>query len=277
MSRYILLTVLVLFFCFCSKAQDSKAKEIVGLALKKHTSKKILSRYDVKVKYDRPGVTPTLYLQDPFAGKIDSVMATLSDSSKRQFQIRINKGKADIYQKNIKDNTAKQEIFRVDIPLKKMARIVVGYDRVIDSLGMVAWQDIYNQDYFFIKSLKLNPVALLQLMYQDSAQLRYVGISTIDNIDFHIVEVQVRDKWLSVYFNEQTYLLERMVEPKIDKDAYFGLDHYSEIVVYTNYKNHSGFLLPQTIEEINSKLTLSKIENVSWLSINKPFPVVSGK
>jgi hypothetical protein len=277
MMRFLLFFLTILFSGFYAKAQQSKAKEIVKLALKKHTGGKVLNRYEVKVKFQKPGETPSIYLQDPFAGAIDSIKATLSDSAKLQFQMRIDKGKADIYQRYVEYNTEKQYLYRVDIESKKMAQIIRGYNQAIDSLDMVAWQDIYNSDYFFIRSFKLNPVALLQLMHQDTAQLHYTESATIAHTGYYIVQVKVREKWLSVYFNQQTYLVDRLIEPKVDHDAYFGQDNYNEIVLYSNYKNHNGFLLPETIEEITSILSLSKIENVSWLSINKPFPAVMGK
>jgi hypothetical protein len=264
--KFFTLSFLLIFLAgHHGSAQQSKAREIVNQALQKHTSGRVLNRYDMKVRFDKPGETPSIYRQDPFAGALDSIMATLSDSAQTKFQKRIDEGKTKMFQKFIERNTIEQELYRVDIELKKLARVVRGYNQVVDSLSMVQRQDIYNSDYFFLKSVKLNPVALVQLMQQDSAQLHYIE------------KVKVRKTWLSVYFNRQTYLVDKMIEPRIDNDAYFGQDHYNEIVLYTNYKLHHGFLLPGTIEEITSILPLSKIENVSWLSINKPFAAVLRK
>jgi hypothetical protein len=276
--KFFTLSFLLIFLAgHHGSAQQSKAREIVNQALQKHTSGRVLNRYDMKVRFDKPGETPSIYRQDPFAGALDSIMATLSDSAQTKFQKRIDEGKTKMFQKFIERNTIEQELYRVDIELKKLARVVRGYNQVVDSLSMVQRQDIYNSDYFFLKSVKLNPVALVQLMQQDSAQLHYIETSGIENADHYMVQVKVRKTWLSVYFNRQTYLVDKMIEPRIDNDAYFGQDHYNEIVLYTNYKLHHGFLLPGTIEEITSILPLSKIENVSWLSINKPFAAVLRK
>jgi hypothetical protein len=88
MKYFVLVFLLFLFSGNDLFAQSSKAREIVKMALEKHTSGKMLKRYIVKIEYEKPGKTPVDLLQpDPLMIAVDSAMQTLPDSVRKKFEL----------------------------------------------------------------------------------------------------------------------------------------------------------------------------------------------
>lgn len=71
-------------------AQESKAREIVALSLKKHTSGNVLNQYIVKTEFDKLGETPSyLYQRNPIFDKLDSMRATAPDSVLKKLDLQL--------------------------------------------------------------------------------------------------------------------------------------------------------------------------------------------
>ncbi|WP_159468608.1 hypothetical protein [Dyadobacter sp. 3J3] len=270
MKHFVLVFILVFFSGFYVKAQESKAREIVKLAVKKHTLDKKLEFYELKADYDKQGKVPASLTQpDPLLELIDSMMESLPDSEKVEL-IEAKKHMLDDFEDfwagqkedHFVDLTsgATALIFRRPSPLRG---------------GMDSSKVVYYIDnrHLLIESITNNPVALLQLISTDSTELHYSGPSTIDNKDFFIVQAKVQGKWVDFYIDQKTYLLQRLTISQVDNHPLIGKGpvHYKDITLYKDYQNKAGFLVPQNIEEISSRSPVTRRKKLMWVSFNKKF------
>lgn len=276
MKSFVLVILLFFFSSFCSFAQTSKARQIVDMALKKHTSGKILTNYILKYEHLKPGSIPSEMLQaNPITIMLDSVMNTLSDSAKQQMQEKITTGIKKLLEQTQKYNGDERQYFFTDLDGQRTARWIVRTNEAKGKLDSTKMLLDWSNEYFFTQTFKMNPVALLQRMAHDSTELHYTGTAHIDGTDYNIVQVKLHNNWIDVYFNEKSYLLSRLVESKIDRDPILsqGPDPYKNIVYYLDFRMQDDFLIPGILEEIDSRGFHTVRKKLEWAGINKPFPV----
>jgi len=276
MKSFVLVILLFFFSYSCSFAQISKARQIVDMALKKHTSGKILTNYILKYEHLKPGSIPSEMLQaNPITIMLDSVMNTLSDSAKQQMQEKITTGIKKLLEQTQKYNGDERQYFFTDLDGQRTARWIVRTNEAKGKLDSTKMLLDWSNEYFFTQTFKMNPVALLQRMAHDSTELHYTGTAHIDGTDYNIVQVKLHNNWIDVYFNEKSYLLSRLVESKIDRDPILsqGPDPYKNIVYYLDFRMQDDFLIPGVLEEIDSRGFHTVRKKLEWAGINKPFPV----
>lgn len=109
-------------------------------------------------------------------------------------------------------------------------------------------------------------------MSQDSSQLHYTGLSNVDASQYDVVQVKIYTKWLDVYFDPETYILNRVVVPMIDRDPLFGsgTEDFRQLMLYSNFQKTGAFLLPGAIEEIDTRHELTTIKFLRWINLNVP-------
>ena len=276
MKSFVLVILLFFFSSFCSSAQTSKARQIVNMALRKHTSGKILTNYILKYEHLEPGNMPPEMLQaNPINIMIDSMMNTLPDSAKQKMREKVTTGMKELLEQVQRDNGDEKQYFFTDLKGQRTAGWIVRTNEAKGKLDSTKMLLNWSNEYFFIQTFKMNPVALLQLMAQDSTELHYTGTAHIDGVDYNIVQVKLRNNWIDVYFNEKNYLLSRLVESKIDQDPMFGKgpEYYKNIVQYLDFHTREGFLVPGILEETDSRGFYTERKKLEWTGINEPFPI----
>ncbi|MCF2445917.1 hypothetical protein L0657_18290 [Dyadobacter sp. CY345] len=275
MKHFVLFFLLVLFPEITAKAQESKAREIVGLALKAHTSGKKIERFEVYATYDKPSKAPaSLHQPDPFLNFVDSLMKTLPDSIQKEMAAQKIIGDEELFKTIEEEHAGVKELNFVDLPLKIIASTSVRPNRLRGNNDTTSTLFDFKDSYLLSIAFKFNPVILLHVMEQDSTQLHYIGKATIDNQDYFLVQVRVVNKWLEVYFDAKSYLMSRLSEPLVDEDPLIGQGPllYSHITSYKNYELRNSFLLPTRVEETNTNLPFTNNKLITWVSINKVFP-----
>ena len=196
MRKFILCFLTFLLSGLYVKAQQSKAKEIDNLALKKHTGGKVLNQFEVSVVYDKPGITPSALLQpNPFFKLIDSMTVTMPDSQRKEMEVQMLETKKEMFQDLDELYADTKEIYYIDETAKLNASIVI---RPNPAKGKPdTTQQIYSleKENSFSYDLNVNPVSLLRLMSADTSKLHYTGIITFENVDYKVVQVQVGAIW----------------------------------------------------------------------------------
>jgi len=275
MKHFVLLFLLLSFIGFNAKGQEIKAKDIVAQALKVHTSGKIMERFEVKIENDMPSKAPASLRQpDLMMNFLDSLMKTLPDSMQKEMADQKVKGEAELFKTIVEEYEGKKYQHFIDIPSKKVASKSIRLNRLREREDTTASLHNFEDSNNLIFACKINPVLLLQVMNQDSAQLHYIGKVLMDNQDYLLVQVKLDNKWLDVYIDARSKLVSRLVKPMKDEDPLMGRRPllYKYVISYKNYKLQDSFLLPNRIEETDSHLPFTDNKLVTWISINKVFP-----
>ncbi|SEJ12908.1 hypothetical protein SAMN04487995_3366 [Dyadobacter koreensis] len=275
MKYFVLFFLLLSFMGFKAEGQKTKAKEIVAQALKVHTSGKIMERFEVKIVNDMPGKAPaSLQQPDPMMNFLDSLMKTLPDSMRKEMADQKVKGEAELFKTIVEEYEGKKYQHFIDIPSKKVASKSIRLNRFREREDTTASLHNFEDSNNLIFACKINPVLLLQVMNQDSAQLHYTGKVLMDDQDYLVVQVKLHNKWLEVYIDARSKLVSRLVTSMKDEDPLMGQRplHYKNVISYKNYKLQDSFLLPNRIEETDSHLPFTDNKLVTWISINKVFP-----
>lgn len=273
MKFYVFVLLLIFNTEFYSYAQKSKARKIVVLSLKKHTSGSVLNQYIVKTEFDKLGETPSyLYQRNPIFDKLDSARATFPDSVRKKVELELVALEVKGRKSMIDTQKGHRRWSYVDLKSKKIAGTYVNSNVLQGSTDSVKFVKDYFKEYDLIEALKLNPVALLQIMSQDSSQLHYTGLSNVDASQYDVVQVKIYTKWLDVYFDPETYILNRVVVPMIDRDPLFGsgTEDFRQLMLYSNFQKTGAFLLPGAIEEIDTRHELTTIKFLRWINLNVP-------
>lgn len=274
MKRLVLLFLLAFFLRFHARAQQSKAREIVNLALKKHTSGEILVRYELKEEYQNPGRTPDyLYQKDELLLMIDSVYKTMPDSTQKRIAQQMADMKEKMYIDRAADYVDNKRWFYVDLKAGKISQTQVKPNPLNGNIDSSRASKKFDNEYQFRETLKMNPVALLQVM-GENGELNYVGISNVNSNDYFIVQVKVKDKWLAVYIDRNDYTVSFVSEDMVDNDPVLGVgpEYSKRHVFYRDYRKVGPFLLPGGLEEIASRGELTTRKTLDWITINKPIP-----
>lgn len=273
MKFYFFVLLLIFNTEFYSYAQESKAREIVALSLKKYTSGSVLNQYIVKTEFDKLGETPSyLYQRNPIFDKLDSARATFPDSVRKKVELELVALEVKRRKSMIDTQKGHRRWSYVDLKSKKIAGTYVNSNALRGSADSVKFVKDYTKEYDLIEALKMNPVALLQIMNEDSSQLHYTGLSNVDANQNNVVQVKIYTKWLDVYFDPETYVLNKIVVPMIDRDPLFGSgpEDYRQLIIYADFQNRGDFLLPGTMEEIDTRHDLTTIKFLRWISLNVP-------
>lgn len=270
MKHFVLIFLLVFFSGFYCKAQQSKAREIVGLALKKHTRGKILNRYEVNAEYDKLG-KPSFALKqsDFFLKSIDSIMVTLPDSQRKEMKIAMMQSNKDMLKEIESMYYGQQEINIVDLLSDSTTYIVIRPSALKGKPDTTRSVYAIKKQYLLSQAVINNPVIILQFMSGDSTELHYTGIVNLDNEDFQVVQAKLGEKWIDVYF-DQDYYLRKLVISQIDADPLIGRGpvHYKNIFSYNRYQKQGDFLLPGEVEEMSSRDEFSIKKKMTWMSLN---------
>ena len=276
MKHFVLLFLLLSFIGFNAKGQEIKAKDIVAQALKVHTSGKIMERFEVKIENDMPSKAPASLRQpDLMMNFLDSLMKTLPDSMQKEMADQKVKGEAELFKMIVEEHTGKKDLYLVDIPSNKIASKSIRLNRLREREDTTASLWNFKNSYAVISAFKINPVVLLQVMNQDSIQLHYIGKAIMNNQNCFLIQMKLDAKWLEVYIDATSKLVSRLVIPMKDEDPLMGRGplHYRYVTSYKNYKLYDSFLLPKRIEETDSHLPFTDNKSVTWVSVNKIFPV----
>lgn len=276
MKSFVLVFLLIFFWVNHSYAQNSKAREIVNRALQKHTSGKLLREYVVKIEYDKPGKTPAdLRQPNELFILLDSMMQTLPDSARKKFELEKIKSEKETFQNHVNLYANNKDWVYTNMIVPKMASIYVRPNRLKgtkDSTRFVL-SNLKNA-YEFRRQLKLNPVAILQVMSNDSTELNYVGTSFSEEKEYQLIQVKWADKWLDVYFDKETAVLTKSIEAQTDTDPLIGRgpEHFKNIIFYLQYRLLDGFLLPASVEEITTRSDFTVRKKLTWVSLNQAIP-----
>lgn len=273
MKHLVLVFLLVLFSAYHAFGQDLKAREIVNLALKKHTSGKVLNRYELLVGYDKPGIAPSALIQpDPFLRLIDSMMIAMPDSQRKEMEIQMVQSKKQMFE-DLAEMYAGTEVYYVDIILKLNARLFIHSSPTRGKPDTTRMVYSLNKEHPFSYDLEDNPVALLRFMAMDSSELHSNGIVTFDSVDYKVVQVKIGNKWWDVYFDTKTNLLTKLLISQVDKDPLIGKGpvYSKDIISYSDYKKYGDFLLPGKIEKFDTRQEFTLRKKLSWKSINQLF------
>lgn len=274
MKHFVLVFILVLFSGYCCIGQKLGAREIVNRALKVHTGGKVLSQYALGITYDKPGkANPGLVQSDPWLSLIDSLMLTMSDSTRKEMEIqKVETEKStfsffnDLYE-------GRKETHYFDITSKIATTIILEPNRLKgrpDTSRTVYRLDPKASAFYHLKN---NPVAMLQLMAMDTSELNYTGAVTFEGRDYHVVQVRVGAKWLDVYFDGKSNLLSQLFITQVDTDPLIGRGpvYYKDIIYYNQFEKKEGFWVPNEIEEVDSRNEYTIRKKLDWVGINKPF------
>ncbi|MBE9466115.1 hypothetical protein ACFP1I_29835 [Dyadobacter subterraneus] len=275
MRKYILCFLTFLLSGFYVKAQQSKAREVVNLALKKHTAGKVLNQYELSVVYEKPGKAPSTLIQpDPFLQLIDSMMIAMPDSQRKEMEVQMVEVKKRMFE-DIDDMYAEtKKLYYVDFIAKLSARIFISPNSAKGKADSSRTINSLDKEHSFDYNLEDNPVALLRLMAIDSTELHYTGIITIESIDYKVVQVKVGTKWWDVYFDQKDGTLSKLITPQVDMDPLIGNGpvYSKDMICYRSFKKYGDFLLPDKIEKIDTRHEFTLRKKLSWITINKPFP-----
>ena len=275
MKHFVLAFLLFLSSGVHCYAQKITARDIVEKALNIHTGGNSLHTYVLKFEHDKPGKMPDEILQrHPMTVFMDSALKVFPDSVRKSKMEEMAAGLDSLLAKVEKEYGDERQYFFTNLDSQKVARFAVSTNElkgVLDSTKMLlSWQD----DYFYSQAFRMNPIALLQLMAQDSSKLNYIGIANIEGLAYHIVRIWLREKWISIYFDAESGLIKIRKETKIDRDPVFSQGSISSEVTthYARFKQIGEFLLPTQISEIDDLNFYIDQKKLTWSSLNKPLP-----
>lgn len=276
MTKFLLFFLIISISGFCAKAQDSKAREIVKLALKKHTSGKNLRQYKVRVEYGKPGKAPIhLIYSEQALHFLDSIRLSVPDSIREiieQSMVKADLERSALMEEilgihNVEDyvDLTSFRAARIDISPNKLK----GRNDTIRSVHDFRGKDIL-ADF-----RDNNPVVYLQFMAAHLMELEYKETEDVDSKDYDIVRIKEDQVLREAYFDKKSHLLKRVVHPQFSNDPLTGKEiiQHKTIICFNNYQNRSGFLLPDSVEVINSQLPYTSKKGLHWISVNKPLPV----
>ena len=275
MKHFVLFILFVLFPGIVVKAQEPRAKEIVGAALKKHTSGKLLNQFELSVVYDKPGTAPSSLIQpNPFLLLIDSLVVAMPDSQRKEMEVLRVEMQKEMFKDFDEMYAGTKEIYYVDVAAKLNARIFISPSPAKGRPDTTRQIYSLEKENSFSHDLEVNPVSLLRLMAMDTSELHYTGKITFENIDYTVVQVKIGVKWWDVYFDQKTGIVCKLIIPQIDTDPLIGKGtvYSKNIFCYSEFRDIEGFLLPEKIEVIDTRQELTLRKKLRWTNINKSFP-----
>jgi len=275
MKQFVLAFLLFLLTGLYAFGQKLTARDIVRKALNVHAGGNTIRSYVLKLEHDKPGKMPDEILQrHPMTVFMDSALKVFPDSVRKSKMEEMAAGLTSLLAKVEKEYGDERQYFFTNLDSQKVARFTVYTNElkgVLDSTKMLlSWQD----DYFYSQVFKMNPIALLQLMVQDSSKLNYVGIANMEGLAYHIVQIRLREKWISIYFDVESGLIKIRKETKIDRDPilFQGPISYEVTTHYARFKQIGEFLLPTEISEIDDLNFYIDQKKLTWTSLNEALP-----
>ncbi|GLU50938.1 hypothetical protein [Dyadobacter frigoris] len=195
MKHLVLVFLLVLFSWFDTFGQESKAREIVKLALKKHTSGKVLKQFEFVMTYEKPGKTNSGILQqDRFLAFMDSLTLTMPDSMKKEMEIQKLEMKISLSQEIYSLYAGQERRYYVDLPSQTIAQIGISSNPRKGRPDSTRTVYNFKKESLLNEALISNPLALLQFIDNDTIELNYTGIINIENIDYHVIQAKLGKK-----------------------------------------------------------------------------------
>lgn len=275
MTRFLLFFLIISISGFCAKAQDSKAREIVKLALKKHTLGKNLRQYKVRVEYGKPGKAPIhLIYSEQALHFLDSIRLSVPDSIREiieQSMVKADLERSALMEEILGIHNVEDY---VDLTSLKAARIDISPNKLKGRNDTIRSVHDFRGKDILADFRDNNPVVYLQFMAAHLMELEYKETEDVDSKDYDIVRIKEDQVLREAYFDKKSHLLKRVVHPQFSNDPLTGKEiiQHKIIICFNNYQNRSGFQLPDSLEIINSQLPYTSKKGLHWIRINKPLP-----
>ncbi|MCF2493027.1 hypothetical protein [Dyadobacter chenhuakuii] len=274
MKKY-LVAMLFSLVAVYGQAQQDMSKSIAKKALFKMAGGKHLKTFERTFIYDLPGEVPQELRKASDMDKLmESIMAGLSESDRKLMSARIDSLKKKSFADMGNMYAGWQETVVSDLVAKKVVRVrtspnhLTGVQDTSRSVHEASLNPIFDLLYQEV------PVALLQYMVSDSAELHYTGMSNSGADENHMLQVRVGQKWIDVYIGKSSLLVNRVLEQQVDTDPLIGRgpEHFQQITIFSDYQKVEGFILPGKLEEVSSRGQFTTRKRIQWSNINKPIP-----
>lgn len=270
MKQIVLVFLLIFSTGCCAFAQKSRAREVVSQALQKHTSGKILSSYQLTAEFQKQRISKEFFVTDPLMMFFDSLMKTLPDSEK----IEALEAKKHMFEDLDDLQAGIKTTYYVAVTSGNVAQIVAMPNTLRGKVDSTKHVYLSGNDLLQEESHLLNPIAMLQRMSKDTTDLHYTGVVTADGIDCLLVQALVHGKWVDVYFDQKTLLMNRLVFRLVDEDPLIGKGPrpYKMIYIFKDYRKKDGFFLPHFIEKNQTDSPFLQDMSLQWEGLNIEFP-----
>lgn len=274
MKRF-LLAALFLFLSICAFAQRDPSKAIVKKALANMAGGGQLRNYKLIVTYDLPREVPKeVQQQGSVEHLMKSLMATLPDSMRTAMRRRLDSSMKQAYHSHVSMVSGLRETYFDDLAGRRSVRVRTSPNSLTGSTDTSRAVYLGNTSQVFRSALRTTPVALLQFMASDSAELHHTGTSLLGGEENHLVQYKTDGRWIDVYIGKSSLVVNRIMESQVDPDPLIGRgpEHYQDITIYSGYRKLNGFLFPATLEEISSRGLFTSRKRLEWSEINQEIP-----